>query len=177
MKINVSEILSEKSGFVSPLVIEENISVYEKDIYLAGNGQVLRTDKGVWVSAKIQTEVEIVCSRCLKSFSYRIILDLEEEVVHAERLDKRQSNFEGGEEYLDVVLIDSNNILDMSNIVMQYIDINMPINTNCDVQCKGLCVECGINLNINKCICGGNSTDNGWNILATTRIIDSKEEM
>ena len=177
MKINVSEILSEKSGFVSPLVIEGNIGVHEKDIYLTGNGQLLRTDKGVWVSVKIQTEVEIVCGRCLKPFSYRVMLNLEEEVLHAERLAKRHSIFEDGEEYLDVATIDSNNKLDMSNIVMQYIDVNMPINTNCDVQCKGLCVECGINLNISKCICGGNPTDNGWNILATTRIIDSKEEM
>lgn len=177
MRINVSEILLEKSGFARPLIIEGNVGVHEKDIYLTGNGQLLRTDKGIWISAKIQTEIEIDCGRCLNSFSRQINVDVEEEVLPADSLNNRISHFEHKEEYLETSLIDSNNILDMSDMVIQYIDINMPMNRNCDVQCKGLCTECGTNLNFNKCNCERNSINNEWNFLSSTRIIDSKQEM
>ena len=79
-------------------------------------------------------------------------------------------------EHLGISLIDANNMLDISNMVVQYIDINMPITGNCDVQCKGLCARCGINLNTNTCKCETDSIDGGWNILSSTRIIERKQE-
>ena len=44
MKFNVSDILFQKAGFVSPLNIDDHIQIDGKDMFLFGKGQFLRTD-------------------------------------------------------------------------------------------------------------------------------------
>jgi len=175
MKFNVSEILFQKTGFVSPLNIDGHTKIDGKDAFLAGKGQFLRTDKGIWVSAFIETKIEMECVRCLNQFPFGIDFNIEEEVFPVGELANQRAV--AREQYVGISLIDTNNTLDISDMVVQYIDINMPINGNCDVQCKGLCVQCGINLNSNICKCDLGSMDDGWNILSATRIIERKQEM
>tara|TARA_Y100001960_G_scaffold332845_1_gene435136 strand:+ start:1305 stop:1832 length:528 start_codon:yes stop_codon:yes gene_type:complete len=174
MKFNVSEILFQKAGFVSSLNIEDYIRVGDKDLFVVGRGEFLRTDKGIWVNARIDTEIEIECGRCLNKFPFGINFDVEEEVFPSSGFTS-ESVLEK-EEQVGISLIDANNMLDISNMVVQYIDISMPITVKCDVQCKGLCVRCGINLNSNSCKCQTDSINDGWNILSTTRIIERKQE-
>ena len=174
MKFNVSDILFQKAGFISPLNIDDHIQIDGKDMFLFGKGQFLRTDKGIWVSVRIETSIEMQCGRCLNQFLFGISFDIEEEVFPNDGLSNMPSLDEG--EHLGISLIDANNMLDISNMVVQYIDINMPITGNCDIQCKGLCARCGINLNANTCKCETDSIDGGWNILSSTRIIERKQE-
>ena len=171
MKFNVSEILFQKVGFVSTVIIDEHTKICCKDVFLFGKGQFLRTDKGIWFSADISTEIEMECGRCLNAFPFHVNFDIEEEVIPVDG-PSNQRFVEG--QNSGISLIDSNNILDISDMVGQYIDISVPINGNCDVQCKGLCMQCGINLNLNKCQCDAGPIDEGWNLLSSTRIIERK---
>ena len=172
MKFNVSEILFQKTGFVSPLIIDEHTKIHGNDISLVGKGQFLRTDKGIWVSASVETEIKMDCSRCLAPFPFHVNFNIEEEVIPVD--GPSNQSFVGEQQYSGISLIDSNNILDISDMVIQYIDVSVPINGNCNVQCKGLCAQCGINLNLNKCQCDAGPVDEGWNILSATRIIERK---
>ena len=174
MKFNVAEILFQRIGFVSSLNINDQAKISGKDVSLVGKGQFLRTDKGIWVSVLIETKIEMECVRCLNKFLFDVDFNIEEEVLPVGGLTNQRAV--DTDQYAGSSLIDANNILDISGMVVQYIDINMPINGNCDVQCKGLCVECGINLNSNVCKCDTGSTDDGWNILSSTRIIERKQE-
>ena len=175
MKFNVAEILFQRIGFVSSLNINDQSKISGKDVSLVGKGQFLRTDKGIWVSALIETKIEMECVRCLDKFLFDVDFNIEEEVFPADGVTNQRAV--DTDQYAEINLIDANNILDISDMVVQYIDINMPINGNCDVQCKGLCVECGTNLNSNMCKCDTGSMDGGWNILSSTRIIERKQEM
>ena len=61
MKFNVAEILFQKAGFVRSLNIDDHIQIDGKDMFLLGKGQFLRTDKGVWVSVRMETSIEMQC--------------------------------------------------------------------------------------------------------------------
>jgi len=172
MKFNVSDILFQKTGFVSALIIDENTKIHGNDISLVGKGQFLRTDKGIWVSADVETEIKMECGRCLAPFPFHVSFNIEEEVISGDGPSNQR--FVDEEKYSGISLINSNNILDVSDMVIQYIDVSVPINGNCDVQCKGLCMQCGINLNLNKCQCDAGPIDEGWNLLSSTRIIERK---
>jgi uncharacterized protein len=174
MKFNVSEILLQKIGFVSSLNINDQAEIDGQEVSLVGKGKLLRTDKGIWVSVFIETKIDMECVRCLNKFPFDVDFNIEEEVFPVDEATNQRAV--ETDRYAGISLIDANNILDISDMVVQYIDINMPINGNCDVQCKGLCVECGINLNSNMCKCETGSMDDGWNILSSTRIIERKQE-
>lgn len=44
--------------------------------------------------------------------------------------------------------------IDISKHVRDIVHLEITINALCDPNCKGLCLKCGINLNLNRCSCG-----------------------
>jgi uncharacterized protein len=101
----------------------------------------------------IKTQIILECSRCAEKFPYDINLDVFEEfTVNKELVDE------------DIVLI-KNEKIDITKIVSDNIIINLPIAPICMEGCKGLCHECGINLNKEKCNCHDNEIDDRLKVL------------
>ena len=55
--------------------------------------------------------------------------------------------------------------LDLTNLLNEMVLVNHPIKMLCKDDCKGLCVNCGIDLNENKCQCADTQTDSRWDKL------------
>ena len=89
----------------------------------------------------IETELLLACSRCLETFSYSINIELNE------RLSKTLKS-----EDEDIIFI-KNDRLDLNEIVENNIISMLPIKRLCNSDCKGLCHQCGIDLNHNTCKC------------------------
>ncbi len=99
------------------------------------------------LTGSIETELLLACSRCLETFSNSINIELNE------RLSKTlQSEDE------DIIFI-KNDRLDLNEIVENNIISMLPIKRLCNKDCKGLCHQCGINLNHNTCKCGADDID------------------
>jgi len=52
--------------------------------------------------------------------------------------------------------------LDLTELVREQILLNLPEQTFCNPDCKGLCPKCGQNRNLIDCNCEENETDPRW---------------
>jgi len=84
------------------------------------------------------------CDRCLEEFSRDYRLSFEEVLVLAE-----------SEEHDDYIVAPDAR-LDMDELALSDILLSLPYKQLCREDCKGLCPDCGANLNLTRCACGGN---------------------
>ena len=113
------------------------------------------------LTAEIKVDLEMICSRCLDTFIYPIDIDIEERFT---------TNSESEDEEAVVVLDD---VLDITEVVGTSIISTLPIKRVCKDDCKGLCQECGCNLNFNTCSC--NKEDVDIRFEALRGLFDNKE--
>lgn len=83
-------------------------------------------------SITISSLISISCGRCLKE----IKKDFERKIELNYAVDK------------------SDSILDLDEDIREEIILDYPIKPLCRVDCKGLCLKCGANLNEGGCNCG-----------------------
>jgi uncharacterized protein len=113
------------------------------------------------VNAKIKADLEMTCSRCLDTFIYPIDIDIEERFT----TNRDSENDEA------IVVMDD--VLDITEIVETSIISTFPIQRVCMNDCKGLCQECGSNLNHNTCSCYKENVDIRFEALRG--LFDNKE--
>lgn len=114
----------------------------------------LRIDKigsEVFVKGEVMTTVEFQCSRCLKTFSrdmdvnvnvvYHPVEELKGEEKYEIKGDELDTGFYRGDE------------LDIQDLVTEQILLNVPMKPLCSESCRGICPKCGADLNLNTCTC------------------------
>jgi uncharacterized protein len=89
---------------------------------------ITKTDQELIVRAEIRSPVKFVCGRCLEEFPREI---------------KASGMYSYHVQPTDVV--------DITEDVRQEIILNYPMVPLCRPECKGLCLECGQNLNHGSC--------------------------
>lgn len=52
--------------------------------------------------------------------------------------------------------------IDLTNDILDYARLSIPLKKLCDENCKGLCFKCGTNLNENKCSCSDKNDNPIW---------------
>lgn len=142
-RINVGFLISADIGYARELDFE--IDRYrDEDLVLtelAGTIKISRTQQGLFFEGDFNSDVELECSRCLENYQQHITFTFEELFLF-----KREQLNE-----IDLVLPDNGQV-ELGPIIREYAIINFPIQPKCKEDCKGLCVECGVNLN--KVDCG-----------------------
>ncbi len=123
---------------------------------------VLAGDR-VRVRGEVKTELTAACSRCLSSFSRPV--EKRFDLVYAP-----DPKVDGGDEinlkYDDLEIgFYRDDRIDVSSVMLEPIFIDLPMKMVCDPACKGLCAQCGINLNTSSCTCRP-ATDTRWQALA-----------
>ena len=163
MRFNVSQLINELSGSTRNLeIVGEILSPDGCGVSLVtGCATLMRTDVGVWVSAKLSTPEKCICSRCLEEFRMMIDTLIEEEALPVTR-QVDSDHREDMEEYLSRLWIDTEHILDITEVARQYVDLAIPMKPICDHNCLGICSACGINLNKESCNCEKIMTASQW---------------
>jgi len=92
----------------------------------------------VLVFGDIQGELELECSSCNEKLTYPVNLKLEQAFP---------ANVEE---------------IDLAEEIRQLITVNLPVKALCKENCRGLCPQCGKNLNLGKCDCPELPHDNKW---------------
>ena len=156
MHFNVSQLMKEHSGSRRTYEAKETMTLLEDAplCQVRGTVKLLRTDRGVWVSAALGSEVVCACSRCLAGCEQSIHVEIEEEFFPlVDIATGARTRFPQGEE--EGARIDQNHILDLSEAVRQYASLAVPMGPVCREDCAGICLGCGANLNENACACEG----------------------
>ena len=64
----------------------------------------------------------------------------------------------------------ANELIDLTADIREAILLSFPMNFVCSAGCRGLCVQCGANLNEGPCACGRLRQETPWNILDQVKI-------
>ena len=153
MYYNLAQLLKEPTGSARNYEVNDSFVGPEGGMDRAqGWVRVIRTHQGVLVRAELQTQINLTCSRCLDQFELRSELTMEEESVPIDGLETDRTT-ESAEEPQGEIHLDYQHVLDMAEVIRQYVLTEVPIKPLCREECPGLCPECGTNLNGEKCRC------------------------
>jgi len=100
---------------------------------------------------RVQTTIELTCSRCLEGFP--LVVDEAFDVLflpHAEPGTAEERVVEDDD--LSTAYY-SDNVIDLGQLVQEQCYLVVPMKPLCSEACRGLCPECGINLNTASCDC------------------------
>jgi uncharacterized protein len=133
--INVASLLKEPVGSSQSHDISGTIGE-EVEGFVEGKAKVIHTSRGVLVQCKLNAEVRLICSRCLDAFLCPISFTAEEEFVLV-------SDVPGGSalsslEESEAFTIDDRNILDLGELIRQYVLLNLPMKPLCRFDCPGM---------------------------------------
>ncbi len=167
MLFNVSTLLREPVGSTRSYRVEDEparVPEEEYETIVSGAVEVLRSVRGVLVSARLAVRSRVECGRCLASFEQELPLEFEEEFV-LEHDPESGAPLEGIAP--DDFRIVEGQHLDLSEAVRQYEQSALPLRPVCRPDCRGLCPACGQDLNQQACGCERDGADARWAGLAT----------
>jgi uncharacterized protein len=99
-------------------------------------------DHGIRIAGSIDVRAIAECRRCLEEVEIPLHLDVDERVGTGEEADPlSESNVLAGER------------LDLGDLVRQIITTALPMGALCSEECRGLCPQCGRNMNSGACMC------------------------
>ena len=105
-------------------------------------GEIKNTAGIVTIEAKAEFSMEVTCDRCAEDIKPEFTVDVEHGLVAS-------LNHEDNDDY--ILLEDMK--LDVEQLTLEDIYLALPGKFLCKEDCKGLCSECGANLNESSCDC------------------------
>ena len=119
--------------------------------------RVFKFGKKVLVEGSVRIAVSLACSRCLKAVSYPVDADFREEYNPAEAVEKEDEQ-ELAERELDLSYY-SNDELDIAGLIREQVLLAVPMKPLCSIDCQGICLKCGKDLNEGQCGCKTEEVD------------------
>lgn len=135
---------------------------------VAVNIRVYRAESSLYADISVSGKVGAPCARCLEpaqadfsgELKYLFSLSLNED----NRTKDEKTGTSDGDE--DIILLDSwEDEIDLSPQIWEVMLTSLPAVILCKEDCKGLCPECGANLNSENCSCKKPSGDARFEIL------------
>jgi len=102
------------------------------------------------INGSISGEVELTCIRCLKTFPFSLVPKFSLSMVPEEVHHPREKGLK--REQLDIDVYQKG-VVDIEGVLVDQIMLNLPDYPRCKKDCKGLCPQCGADLNTEQCDC------------------------
>ena len=174
MRIELEKLGGGRGDFAHVYQPDE-LDPLDERVSLAGpaevKGRVRRTGVAVAVDGHIDTQVKVECDRCLKPVELPVSADFALEYITGSDYES-SSAAALSEEEMSVSVFDGQSI-DVDEIVNEQILLAVPARTLCREDCKGICPECGIDLNTGQCNCASQDVDPRWAALKGFQNTDS----
>ncbi len=146
MRLNLREIIASPGSSI-PFEYQLNLSDMNFGLSrcvkpIEVSGQIVNSAGVLTLSADLNYELSCICDRCAAEFIEKKQKDIE--AVLADTLED--------EENLDFFLLDGD-YADLDEIITTAFILGMDSRHLCKEDCKGLCPQCGANLNDGPCTC------------------------
>lgn len=105
-------------------------------------GSIKNIGQELLLDASVSMTVLRVCDRCLNDAATEVAFAVSEHLLPETRA--QEADEKGG-----IVLVDG--VLDLEELVKNRLVLHLPIKHLCSEDCKGLCAQCGANLNAAPC--------------------------
>lgn len=165
-RFKVSSLLQEVTGATRDYELnDERLDLGEGLVVqpVQGDVRLTRTLKGVLADVDPHGIVNLECGRCLTLMEQPLSFPFSEEfyqtvvVTTGAPLDRPEEP--------DVFLINELHMLDLEPAMREYALISLPMLPLCNADCKGLCPQCGANLNEGPCDCDTEEVDERFEAL------------
>ncbi len=168
---------------------------------LEGDLTLRQVDGVIVVQGQIRTEVELLCSRCASSYRmpcsphFSALFCRDPSMAGIAHLDTdkqgrttgkvigklsghaRHAHDFAGEgslhQDLDITYLPED-LIDLSNVLTEQLQLVMPFQPLCNEDCKGICANCGADQNRGRCACARIQPSNAFSALKNLRIGASK---
>lgn len=153
MNINISKLVAEKIEYVDisfDYILNNSEFLNDYNIVEASPikvlGKIYKESDSLFIDASFSGEAVFQCSRCLKEFKSNISDNIEFYIPISENKDEDDSYIKG-------------HFLNLTMVMEEALAFSLPMKTLCSQECKGLCSNCGQNLNIDECDCDVDDID------------------
>src|SRR5699024_1266699 len=123
---------------------------------------IYKVEKDLQVDLEVDYTLHTQCDRCLKEIDVPLysqaMLELTQEETHMV-----DSEVEGDSE--EIIKVDELSKFPLDELVISQIITSIPTKILCDDDCKGLCSQCGANLNEGLCDCEDDVSFNQFAVL------------
>lgn len=143
LRTNIGYLLNQAKGTFHDFHVEFPEIYLDPDLdvfNLKCDYRFTRNHEGILLQADLQGEIETHCTRCLEAMKVTADTHFEELFVFVER---SQEEFEQ--------LVPEDGYIDLAEPFRDYLLLEIPIHHLCRPDCKGICLECGQNLNLGQC--------------------------
>ena len=130
-------------------------------------GQVIYADPGYFLRARLSYEQTLSCNRCLKPIVEHAQSDVELMIL-VEPGPEAAGEHALHEQDLGILYL-QDELLETDPILIEQLQLNIPMKPLCREDCQGLCPVCGVDRNAGACSCEESTADPRWAALAALK--------
>lgn len=141
-RINVGFIIHEDTGYSHEIPFElDKVKLDDLELeQFEGSINIGRTPQGLIVQGSFSGDTELECVRCLNEFNFPLKWEITELYAFSKKSISESE-----------LLVPDDAHIDLAPLIREYALLEIPINPLHAPDCKGLCIECGQDLNIADC--------------------------
>lgn len=110
---------------------------------VAVKGRLFTKADVVYLDMNVSFSFYGFCDRCAEELKKEFSFDVKKIVVEELQNTNDDDNY----------IVIRNRTLDLKELVYEEVSLSLPTKLLCTEDCKGLCAQCGTNLNVSKCDC------------------------
>ncbi|HWO02075.1 MAG TPA: DUF177 domain-containing protein [Blastocatellia bacterium] len=162
MNINVAQVSEDEGLTIHHLYPEGEPALRGHDNRLIGRSKLnleaaLEGEK-VQLVGMVSASVSFDCDRCLKPLTIPVEQKFDLTYVPPAGIEEEK---ELGDDDL-LVAFYTDQVIDVDDLVREQIELALPMSRICSKGCRGLCPQCGANLNEGDCACVPAEPDPRW---------------
>ena len=158
MKISIQSLKNGLNFFEFKPEIDEmdfNVNTDFQVVQIEVKSTVDKSEQNIIVTNKIRSDLRLICDNCLEEYRGKI------DDAYTIFYTSEKSNYNSDDEmtrFLSKSVLE----IDLCEGLRESILLSMPMRFKCSENCKGLCDQCGKNLNKSSCQCRKSSFDPRW---------------
>lgn len=139
---------SSFSGAYALPVLAAGPDLYDFVEPLSWRVDIVNTGGAMLVTGTVEGTGRTACARCLEPFDVSVIGDIEGYFLLHEG-DCPEDDMEEDE----FAVLGPDKVIDLAPLIAAAVLVDLPLVPLCSDDCKGLCPDCGTNLNTGTCAC------------------------
>lgn len=153
MLIDINRISGTGLSLDDSVELDPNLLIEDDSFFLEDlDYNIFFKREGSQIKAKgrIATSISLKCVSCLENFELKIDSKFDIVLFPVNQIDI--NNISLNPDDMEYIFYEGDKI-DLAKILMEQVNLFIPYNPVCSTDCKGICPNCGMNLNYEKCKC------------------------
>jgi uncharacterized protein len=121
-------------------------------------------DRNLRLDGMVETAIRFRCSKCTKEFSRSLSASFDLSYMPQPKWTNETAEIELRYEEMEIEYYNGL-AFDVNLMVLEQIELAMPMKFVCREDCKGLCYQCGADLNEGACLCKAEDSTSSLSVL------------